>query len=222
VNVSDLDVIVVDYFSTDASVECASNWLETYGEAFNSWIMLQHERNNGLSETINLGVSYCHSSYYFALDADNKLEPDCIEHCLRRFRQLDGKKALGAVYPARRLFGETTSIFKDTNTFADVGKWDPERLSKGNYIDAMALIRKSAWRRVGGYTVISFLGGWEDYDFWCKFVECGLHAEYEPAAVAHYRTHQSSMLHKRTHTKSAFPVLASAFHEKHPWVSLEP
>ena len=34
--------------------------------------------------------------------------------------------------------------------------------------DAMALVRRSAWDAVGGYTHIQ--GGWEDYDFWCKLL----------------------------------------------------
>ena len=220
VNGAQLDVIVVDDCSTDESVVRASDWLSSNGASFRSWILLQHEKNCGLAETRNLGVSYCPSSYYFALDADNKLEPDCVEQCLQKFKTLDGHKTLGAVYPARRLFGETTNLFKNTNMLVDVGKWDPERLSKGNYIDAMALIRKSAWRRVGGYTVVKYVGGWEDYDFWCKFVECGLFAEYEPNAIAHYRTHKASMLHQHTHSKNVFPALAATFQENHPWVSL--
>ena len=48
---------------------------------------------------------------------------------------------------------------------------------KGNYIDA-ALVRRKAWEVVGGFHHIQ--GGWEDFDFWCRFVECGLSAQQIP------------------------------------------
>ena len=47
--------------------------------------------------------------------------------------------------------------------------WQRQRLAFENHVDAMALVRRSAWESVGGYTHIE--GGWEDYDFWCKLVE---------------------------------------------------
>jgi GT2 family glycosyltransferase/glycosyltransferase involved in cell wall biosynthesis len=219
-NASQLDIIVVDDCSSDGSEDNACSWLQEHGGAFNSWMLLRHDNNNGLEKARNLGISYSRASYYFPLDADNILEPDCLERVLQKFKERDGVRTLGAVYPALQLFGDCTTLFPDTDRFVDVGKWDPERLSRGNYIDAMALIRKSAWRRVGGYTDVTERGGWQDYDFWCKFVECGLHAEYEPAAVAHYRTHQTSMLHKRTHARKVFPELAARIQEKHPWLSL--
>jgi hypothetical protein len=135
-------------------------------------------------------------------------------------RSLDGHTSLGAVYPSRYLFGDETYLFKQTHRFLEVGEWDPERLAKGNYIDAMALIRKSAWRRVGGYSDITARGGWQDYDFWCKFVEFGLRAKYESSAIAFYRTHENSMLHKRTHQSDVFPELIARMQEKHPWLRI--
>ena len=41
----------------------------------------------------------------------------------------------------------------------------------------MALIRKSAWERVGGYALFE-VEGWEDYDLWCKFIEEGFEAVF--------------------------------------------
>jgi hypothetical protein len=68
-------------------------------------------------------------------------------------------------YPILQQFGE------------GIGKmglleWMPAQFANGNNIDAMALIRKSAWQAVGGYQSMR-PNGWEDYDFWCKFVEKG-------------------------------------------------
>jgi glycosyltransferase involved in cell wall biosynthesis len=222
INAEELDVVVIDDYSADGSADAALQWLKGHGGVFNSWAVLQHEENRGLASARNTGVDHCQSSYYFPLDADNKLEKDCIAKCLARMRKIDGHKTIGAVYPSRLLFGDTTALFTTTNKLLDVGDWDPDRLAKGNYIDAMALVRKSAWRRVGGYTNVTERGGWQDYDFWCKFVECGLRALYEKPAVALYRTHENSMLHKRTHLTDVYPELVARIQEKHPWLALGP
>ena len=218
---SDIDVIVIDDCSSDRSADVALDWLKLHGGVFGGWTLLRHEVNAGLARTRNTGIAYCQSSYYFPLDADNRLDPQCIEQCLAKMCRNDGHKSLGAVYPSRVLFGDVTYLFKKTNISLTVGEWDPERLTKGNYIDAMALIRKSAWRRVGGYADLTERGGWQDYDFWCKFVEYGLYAEYESSAVAFYRTHCNSMLHKRTHLTEVYHELVNRMKEKHPWLQIE-
>ena len=50
--------------------------------------------------------------------------------------------------------------------------WQQDLFKGGNYIDAMALVRREAWEAIGGYTHIP--GGWEDFDFWCG-VDAGWH-----------------------------------------------
>jgi hypothetical protein len=47
-------------------------------------------------------------------------------------------------------------------------RWDPALLSRGNYIDAMLLLRRSAWR---GYTPLE---AWEDFDLNLQLAEAGL------------------------------------------------
>ena len=46
--------------------------------------------------------------------------------------------------------------------------WEPKRFRTGNYIDAMALVRSSILRKLGGYTIDDRLHGWEDFDLWCR------------------------------------------------------
>jgi GT2 family glycosyltransferase len=54
----------------------------------------------------------------------------------------------------------------------------------------MGIIRKSAWEAVGGYSHID--EGWEDYDFWLKFVDAGLTPGYVPEILCRYRVHGRS------------------------------
>jgi GT2 family glycosyltransferase len=71
--------------------------------------------------------------------------------------------------------------------------WDPKRLRKGNYIDAMSLIRTDALRRLGGYTNERRLFGWEDFDLWCRIAEDGGEGLLVPQILARYRASASSM-----------------------------
>ena len=72
--------------------------------------------------------------------------------------------------------------------------WDPERLRYGNFVDAMSLVRRSAFGDVGGYTTDVRLGGWEDLALWCAFAEAGLRGTLVPEIVARYRSGRHSMI----------------------------
>ena len=64
--------------------------------------------------------------------------------------------------------------------------WQQDLFKGGNYIDAMALVRREAWEAIGGYTHIP--GGWEDFDFWCGLIDAGWHEVLLPPAT--YTSHQ--------------------------------
>ena len=97
------------------------------------------------------------------------------------------------------------------------GPLDRERLRRGNYIDAMALVRRTAWIAVGGYSEMDKMG-WEDYDFWCKFVEKGLEMVFIPEILCRYRVHETSML--RSHTNKHADALKWLMMARHPWLDL--
>ena len=96
--------------------------------------------------------------------------------------------------------------------------WHPRWLRHGNYIDAMALISRDAWRDVRGYYHTE--GGWEDYDFWCKFIEQGYAAAFVPEMLCRYRVHKQSML--RTETARSYDGLFIEMTLRHPWLDLAP
>ena len=72
--------------------------------------------------------------------------------------------------------------------------WNPERLRYGNYIDAMAMIRRAAIIEAGGYTRDDRLHGWEDFDLWCAFADRGLYGIRVPEILSRYRTGVYSMI----------------------------
>jgi len=94
--------------------------------------------------------------------------------------------------------------------------WCPGRFVGGNCLDAMALIRKSAWAAVGGYRKMDL--GWEDYELWCRFVEAGFRGIWIPDILAKYRVHARSMLKTCTGVDDNPRRVSAEMRKLHPWV----
>ena len=104
----------------------------------------------------------------------------------------------------------------DQRTLVSTASWQRERLASGNVVDAMALVRRSAWEQVGGYTHIE--GGWEDYDFWCKLIETDFSGILCPQRLARYHCHTGSMLATQTHHR--LRAISRVLQHRHPWLQL--
>ncbi len=203
----DLDVIVVDDASTDDSAEIAVNWMREHAARFNRAVVLQNKANAGLALTRNVGFNAADTAFVLPLDADNRLRPRCCEVCLEVLR---GASA-GFAYPTIQTFGDSSGL---TGTH----EFSPGRLVAGNYIDAMALVGKWAWLKVGGYAPIKY--GWEDYDFWCRFVENGIAGVHVREILADYRVHKASMLHTQTDVTANKERLISDLEQRHTWLRI--
>jgi len=94
--------------------------------------------------------------------------------------------------------------------------WQQELFKPGNYIDAMALVRRETWQAVGGYTHIP--GGWEDFDFWCCLIDAGWHGVLCPQVLATYTSHGDSM--RNSNTNQHTYRLSRLLQARHPWLEL--
>ena len=183
-----LAIVVIDDCSTDEGGQEAITFLERHaGRRFTAARVVRHRRNQGLSMARNSGIAWSSEPYLFMLDADNRLRPPALS------RLLDALICSGAAfaYSQLRMFGDEEGI-----GIADI--WRPSRFVIGNYIDAMALIRREALLAAGGYAVLADDHGWEDYDLWCRFVELGFEGVFLPELLCDCRVHATSMLRSRT------------------------
>jgi glycosyltransferase involved in cell wall biosynthesis len=189
-----LDLIIVDDVSEkDDSVGVAAAWLKQNQGRFARVLLLQHQHNQGLAQSRNTAFTHARTARVFVMDADNALYPRAIGRLLQAIKT----SGAAAVY---------------------CHVWQTDWLKTGNYIDAMALVSSRAWRDVGGYSHIE--GGWEDYDFWCKFVEQGYEAAFVPEMLCRYRVHNTSML--RTESARSYDSMFIEMTLRHPWMELAP
>jgi len=180
----DFELIVVDDGSSDDSPRHAQRWAEDHPEV--ATVIVNHPVNRGLPYARNSGLDFARGEFALILDSDNELLPNCMG---RLVDALDRDREASFAYGM-------LACFSDAGYVRLISKfpWDPARLRGGNYIDALALMRLRVLRDMGGYTTDTRLYGWEDYDLYCRFAECGHRAAFVPELVGRYRVSGDSML----------------------------
>jgi glycosyltransferase involved in cell wall biosynthesis len=208
-DLEDLDLVVVDDRSTDGGELRVLDWLHAHKDRFGRSMLVRHPDNQGLAAARNQGFALAATPFVFVLDADNQLYSRCLAVCLAAAQANNAD----AIYTILEVFGDSEDVM-GTNL------WDPVALRTGNYIDAMALVRRMTWQHVGGYRRMP-ANGWEDYDFWHKFSEAGLEALRVPEILCRYRKRETSMLRSVTNQPGTIESLYEDMRLHHPGVQLQ-
>ncbi|MBS1675759.1 MAG: glycosyltransferase [Actinobacteria bacterium] len=181
---TDIEVVAIDDASTDHSVEairgaCAElPWLSVK--------LVRRQRNGGLPAARNLAAAHAKGDLLFILDADNELMPNGLDLLADA---LDSTPEASFAYGIIETFDESGPI--GLMSWLD---WDPAHLRQGNYIDAMAMLRRSALERIGGYPTDEALYGWEDFSVWVAMADAGMGGVRVPQFIARYRIAPHSMI----------------------------
>ena len=208
---SEIELIVVDDASTDNSVNIVRQFQLDNPSLIQRLAAFRcelHERNLGLAEARNTAFKLASADSVLVLDADNFLLPQacaCLVNALT-----SAHDSVGAVYPILAVQGHSFQCL------ANELPWNTKRFLTGNYVDAFAVVRRDAWQSVGGFHHTP--GGWEDFDFWCRFVEFGWSALQVPKFLGVYRHHGDSM--KNTETELRHAELCQLLQQRHPWLEL--
>lgn len=198
-----ISVIVIDDYSTDGGPALAINFLKSHASRFRSVRVVRHLKNQGLAMARNSGIIWSREPLLFMLDADNRIRPPALER-LRTALETGGADF---AYSQLFLFGEQDGVGT-----ADI--WHIDRLRYGNTIDAMAMLRRVALVKAGGYAESAVANGWEDYDLWCRFYTMGMRGVFVPELLCDYRMHGTSMLN--TTTRSFHTELVAEFALRYP------
>jgi len=204
-----LDLVVIDDHSPDDSATMILDWVRANEARFNRIVVLRHCANAGLGLARNSGFAAAETDFVLPLDADNRLRPSACEALLKHLAASDAAFA----YPTIEQFGATTELFGQE-------PFSVLKLQHGNYIDAMALVRKAAWASAGGCDHVQF--GWEDFDFWCRLVEQGWFGLPVREVLAEYRVHDQSMLKTTTDKRENRLFLSQELERRHAWLDLHP
>lgn len=194
---SDAEIVVVDDGSTDPAT------VERLGSLRAPRTTVLRTGNRGLPAARNLAARHATGTLFCALDADDRLDPCWFE---RAVALLDDRTDLAFVSHWLRTFGDETWTWSPTSCEL------PALLAR-NTVNGAALVRREAFEAVGGYDE-SMREGCEDWDFWLRLVERGLHGAIIPEVLFHYRRRPSSMSRSMT-SGAAYERALRTLVEKH-------
>ena len=191
------DVLVVDDGSTDNSVQVVEQYLKTHDLPI---CLVKKGRNTGLADSRNTGLQMARAPLVFILDADNEIQPECLAAHYATMVGSDYALAYSHINRFSHVTRQSLGLMSDQ-------EWDVRRLVSSSCIDAMAMVRKEAVLRVGGYsteygTVLP--QGWEDYDLWLKLAQAGYCGKMIPQVLSDYRVHEQSMVHGTKNSRLKF------------------
>jgi glycosyltransferase involved in cell wall biosynthesis len=186
------EIIIVNDGSTDAFT------IEKMDELMQCGYHIINQCNQGLASTRNNGINTALGEYIMPVDADNKIRPTYIEKAVNI---LNTHPEIGVIYGKSAYFGEITTGCFSGELF------DPVKLYRENYIDALAVFRKSAWEKVGGYDTKLPIMGIEDWDFWLTLYEHEIKFHFINEVLFDYRVVADSMLSSLNKSENMTRVL---------------
>ncbi len=167
-------VIVVDDASPDETEAVARR----YGQI----TYLKNPANIGCVRSMMRGLERSQSPLVVFLDADDQLEPDCVETLLNA---LVNNPAAAFAYSPAKLTGDGQGIYRSY-------PFSKFLLSHaGNYIIKTCLIRRAALAAVGGFKP-ELESGQEDWDLFLSFAERNFTGVFVRRPLVRYLIHSAS------------------------------
>ncbi|MBK0368754.1 glycosyltransferase family 2 protein [Flavobacterium agrisoli] len=212
-----IQLIVIDDFSSDNSVEVIENFILNFPEI----IFIKNKKNIGLTQSVTNALQYVTGEYFIDLAADDILLPNCIEIQLNTFKTSKFTN-LAMVY------GNAENITEDGNHFSYYFEVDEHLKSKisrpsGDIYSKVissetvlcsvsSMYKKSVFDALNGYdTTLSY----EDFDYWIR-ASRAYNIEYIDAVLVQKRItpnslHASFYLKKNKNSNSTYIILRKAY-----------
>lgn len=149
------EIILVNDCSTDS---LTLELLALYIKKFPNKIKVHnHKVNKGLAATRNSGAAVSNADFLFFIDSDDIIEATTLENWFWNL----------VTHPEYSFVNSYTVGFGAQEYLWDKGFFRGKDFLEENYVICISLIRKSAFKKVGGYSE-NLKGGLEDWDFWIK------------------------------------------------------
>lgn len=202
----DLEIVVIDDHSTDDGRRVVADFIAAHPEV--PMLLLGSDVNRGLPASRNLVIGASRADKIMVMDADNLVYPNGLRVLADA---LDADPAASFAYSTLEEFGVAPGV-------RSAMAWNPEWLCELNYIDAQAMLRRSAWERHGGYRVSDELVfGWEDWELWLRMAAAGEHGVHVPRMLGRYRTQEQSMISTTNLVADHMIAHLRELHPSLPW-----
>ncbi|MBB2975197.1 hypothetical protein FHX49_000738 [Microbacterium endophyticum] len=151
VGIGDIDVVIVDDGSTDATGVIADNFAAVHPDT----IRVVHQKNGGHGAAIETGIAHARGRYLKVLDADDWLDRAALVRVLDTLRGRDAVGGIDALFTdfVHDRVGKQNRVSRFDSVFPErqVFGWnDVERFSKRQYLMMHAIIYRTALLRESG------------------------------------------------------------------------
>ena len=174
----DFELLIIDDGSTDNSMEI----IKRFEKLQNVFVILQ--KNKGLTVSNNIALKMARGKYFMRLDADDYLDPHCMEIMISKMeKQLD----LALVFPDYYEVGHSGKILNHIRRHdfsKDVTLFDQPAHG------ACSMIRTKTLREVGGYD--ESFDRQDGYDLWLKMID-GYEISNINLPLFYYRRHGDNL-----------------------------
>ena len=155
------EIVVVDDGSPDdgATEAVVKEWSQK-----DNRVRYIRQENQGVAVARNTGIASTDTKYICCLDADDAIEREFIERCVR---ELERDNSLGLAYTRIR------HVLPDgrTGTSPWPNEWDFDRqIQRANQVPTCNVFRRQVWESLGGYKkrYCPMGAGSEDAEFWTR------------------------------------------------------
>lgn len=192
-----LEVILIDDCSKDDSVTVVEQWLK---ENQLNWKFIKHERNQGVTKSLNESLELATGKYYKAVACDDVLLPAFIATMVNRFEELNEEYAL--IYSDVLTINDQSELFGQT-PFTERGWTTEEQIPSGKLFDQLAgwcfIPAVGTFMRTKAIKEIKFDEKLmvEDWDMWLEISKRYLIKGILPA-MGKYRIHNLSMYQQKS------------------------
>lgn len=172
---TNLEIVIVNDGSTDEAT--IKKLLQLQVEGFN----IINITNSGVSAARNIGIAAAKGEFILPLDADDRIATEYIDEAIKIIIE---KPEVKLVYCDCEYFGTKTGL-------STVNPFSMEGMLSENLIFNAALIRRGDFIQYGGYDE-AFLDGWEDWEFWLRFIQSNEQVYKLPNTYFYYRIKNES------------------------------
>jgi glycosyltransferase involved in cell wall biosynthesis len=167
----DLEIIVVNDGSTEEKTVHILNSLELPKTR-----VIHLPQNVGLPAARNAGIREAQGKYICCLDADDKLHPTYLEKATAMMESNGGISFVGA----------WTQVFGSESRVWYARPFDPAEILHANQFNSLAVFRRTAWERAGGFFE-DMREGFEDWEFWVRLTGLGYRGHQIPEKLIYVR-----------------------------------
>ncbi|MGY5352416.1 glycosyltransferase family 2 protein [Wenyingzhuangia sp. IMCC45533] len=166
---TNIELVIVDDFSSDNSIEVINNWLRKNPESK----FIKNSKNLGLTKSFNHAFKETSGFYLMDLAADDILAPDCIEKLVKTYLSPNDDE-VGLVFGNAKLIdesGKLISVFYDEEMIKRINKalsinFYQYLLSDSAYMCSVTgLYKRDVFVKLRGYDEELYF---EDLDYWLR------------------------------------------------------